>query len=310
MSDGNAELLGGIEAGGTKFVCAVGTRPDALRAVTRFATSDDADATLAQAVEFFRQQKEALGPVAAVGIGSFGPLDLDPSSPSWGHVTTTPKPGWRGFDVAGTVGRALGVPVGFDTDVAAAALAEHRWGAAQDVSDVVYVTVGTGIGGGVLVGGEPVHGMVHPEMGHMLVPRHPDDVDFAGCCPFHGGACLEGLASGPAIAARWSTPAESLPPDHPAWDVEAYYLGTFAANLVLTLSPERIVIGGGVSKAPGLAAKVRARLVDALAGYVSTPQIEDSVDEYLVAPALGDDAGVAGALVLAARCLSREGVRS
>lgn len=303
MSAGSGPLLGGIEAGGTKFVCAVGTGPGDLRAVERFATSDDAAATLAQAIDFFRRQHLAHGPVEAVGIGSFGPVDLDPSSPTWGHIKTTPKPGWRGVDVAGAVGRELGVPVGFDTDVAAAALAEHRWGVARDARDVVYVTVGTGIGGGLLVDGRPVHGLIHPEMGHMFMPRHPDDLEFAGVCPFHGGACLEGLASGPALAVRWSAPAESLPPDHPAWDLEAFYLGTFAANLVLTLSPRRIVLGGGVSKAPDLLPKVRQRLVDALAGYVSSPQIEQQVDKYLVAPSLGDEAGVVGALVLAEHSL-------
>lgn len=291
-------LFGGIEAGGTKFVCAVGTGPDDVRAVARFATSEDAAATLARAVGFFRAQTAELGPLAAVGVGCFGPVDLDRSSPTWGHVTTTPKRGWRHLDVAGAVGASLGVPVAFDTDVAAAALAEHRWGAARDVSDVVYVTVGTGIGGGALVGGRPVHGLVHPEMGHMLVPRHPDDAKFEGVCPFHGGACLEGLASGPALAARWATPSEELPADHPAWDVEAFYLGTLAANLVLILSPERIIFGGGVSKAPGLLARIRRRMTAALAGYVSAPGVGTETDGYLVAPAFGDMAGVLGALAL------------
>lgn len=302
---GTRPLLGGIEAGGTKFVCAVGTGPEDLRAVTRFATGEDAAATLDRAIGFFRARQEEMGLIEALGIASFGPVDLDPASPTWGHITTTPKPGWRDVDIAGTVGRALEVPVGFDTDVAAAALAEHRWGAARGVSNVVYVTVGTGIGGGVLVGGRPVHGLVHPEMGHMLLPRHPEDGDFGGSCPWHDGACAEGLASGPALAGRWAVPAEELPPDHPAWDLEAYYLGTLAANLVVTLSPERLIFGGGVSKAPGLLGKVRERLATALAGYVDVPQIDDQVERYLVAPALGDRAGVAGAIALAEGRLER-----
>ena len=299
--------MGGIEAGGTKCVCAVGTGPDDLRAEVRFATTDDARATLARAIDFFRRAERDLGPIAALGIASFGPVDLDPVSPTWGSITSTPKPGWRRVDIAGTLGRALGVPIGFDTDVVGAALAEHRWGAARDVSDIVYVTVGTGIGGGVLVGGRPVHGLVHPELGHMLVPRHPDDLDFTGHCPFHGGACLEGLASGPALAERWSRPPEELPSDHPAWEIEAFYLGTLAANLVLMLSPQRLIFGGGVAKAPGLLDLTRARLVDALGGYVRASVITERVDDYLVAPALGDRAGVAGALALANDARSRHG---
>ena len=196
-------IVGGIEAGGTKFVCAVGTGPGDLRAVERFPTTTPEE-TLGRAIAYFRDR-----PVAAVGVGSFGPVDVDPDSPTWGHVTSTPKPGWQGADVAGGVARALGVPVGFDTDVNAAALAEHRWGAAQGLDTFVYLTVGTGIGGGGLIAGRRLHGLTHPEMGHIRVPRVPGD-DFAGVCPYHGD-CWEGLASGPAIEARWGPPRPTFP---------------------------------------------------------------------------------------------------
>lgn len=285
-------LYGGIEAGGTKFVCAVGTGPDDVRAIERFPTTAP-EATLGQAVDFFRAHE-----VRAVGIGSFGPVDLRAGSPSYGHITTTPKPGWAHVDFAGTVAGALGVPVGFDTDVNAAALGEHRWGAAQGLDTFVYLTVGTGIGGGGMVRGRRMRGLVHPEMGHLLVPRAAGD-DFAGTCPYHGD-CLEGLASGPAIEARWGAPAETLPPDHPAWALEAHYLGRALVNLVLTLSPERLILGGGVMSQPHLLSQVRAVLRDELAGYVDHPVFsEDGLAGYVVPPALGDRAGVLGALALA-----------
>lgn len=288
------ELLGGIEAGGTKFVCAVGTGPDDLRAVERFPTTTP-DETLARAVAFFRARDP---PVAAVGIGSFGPADVDPGSPTWGHVTSTPKPHWGGADVAGPVALALGVPVGFDTDVNAAALAEHRWGAAQGLGTFVYLTVGTGIGGGAFVGGRRVHGLTHPEMGHLRLPRVAGD-DFEGVCPYHGD-CWEGLANGPAIEARWGTAPPDLPDDHAAWPLEARYLALGVVNLVLTLSPERVVMGGGVMSAGGLFPRVRAEVQRLLNGYVQAPVLLDGIDGYVVPPGLGDRAGVLGALALAA----------
>ena len=287
-------LLGGIEAGGTKFVCAVGTGPDDLRAVERFPTTTP-DETLARAVAFFEAQPE---PVPAVGIGSFGPADVDPDSPTWGHVTSTPKPGWGGADVAGPVARALGVPVGFDTDVNAAALAEHRWGAAQDLGTFVYLTVGTGIGGGAFVGGRRAHGLTHPEMGHLRLPRVDGD-DFEGVCPYHGD-CWEGLANGPAIEARWGTAPPDLPDDHPAWALEARYLALGVVNLVLTLSPQRVVMGGGVMSGGRLFPAVRAEVQRLLNGYVQAPALLDDIDGYVVPPGLGGQAGVLGALALAA----------
>lgn len=290
-------LYGGIEAGGTKFVCGVGTGPDDLRAETRFATTTP-DATLGRAIEFLRRQQELHGRLAAVGIGCFGPLDLDRGSPAWGTITSTPKPGWRGADVAGTVGRALGVPVAFDTDVNGAALGEQLWGAARGLDSCVYVTVGTGIGGGGIAGGRLLHGLVHPEMGHMLVPHDLAADPFPGCCPFHGD-CLEGLASGPAIEKRWGRAAEELAEDHPAWELEAGYLAAMAMNLVTVLSPRRIILGGGVMQQRQLFAAVRRGLQELLAGYVESPAIVADVDSFVVPPALGARAGLLGALALA-----------
>ncbi|WP_420455655.1 ROK family protein [Rubrivirga sp.] len=282
-------IVGGIEAGGTKFVCAVGTGPGDLRAVERFPTTTPEE-TLSRAVAFFERQPE---PVAAVGIGTFGPADVDPDSPTYGRITTTPKPGWRGADVAGAVGRALGVPVAFDTDVNAAALGEHRWGAARDLDTFVYLTIGTGIGGGGFVGGRRLHGRTHPEMGHVRVPRHPDD-GFEGVCPFHGD-CWEGLANGPAIEARWGQPADRLPPDHPAWPIEAHYVALGIVNLVLTVSPRRVILGGGVMNQRHLFPLIRQEVQALLGGYVDLP---DSLDDLIVPPALGGRAGVLGAIAL------------
>ncbi len=296
-------LWGGVEAGGTKFVCAVGTGPDDLRAEARFATTDPGE-TLGRTVEFFRAATREHGELAGLGVACFGPVDLDPESATWGHVTTTPKPGWAGADVAGTLGRELGVPVAFDTDVNGAALGEQRWGAARGLDTLVYVTVGTGIGGGGLVAGAPMHGLLHPEMGHLVVPRHPDDA-FAGVCPFHGD-CLEGLASGPALEARAGARGETLADDHPVWTLEAHYLAVLATNLTLILSPQRLIMGGGVMRRRRLYDLVRRGLCRRLAGYLKTPEIVEHVGRYLVPPLLGERAGVLGAIALARRRTERE----
>ncbi len=287
-------LFGGIEAGGTKFVCAVGTGPDDLRTVVQFPTTTP-DETLGRAVEFFRSQP---GPLGAVGIGSFGPVDPDPRSPSFGHITSTPKPGWQGTDVAGQIRAALGVPIGFDTDVSAAALGEHRWGAAQDVDSFIYLTVGTGIGGGAIVAGQVLHGLMHPEMGHILIPHDRQRDPFPGNCGFHAD-CLEGLAAGPAIEARWGQRGEALPPDHPAWELEAHYLGLGLADFIMVLSPQRIVMGGGVMKVTRLFPLLRAEVREVLHGYVRAREILENVEAYIVPPGLGDRAGVLGAIALA-----------
>jgi fructokinase len=293
-------LYGAIEAGGTKFVCAVGTGPGALVAQTRFATRGPAE-TLQQAVDFFAAQQAEHGRLAAVGIGCFGPVDPRPGSPTYGFITSTPKPGWANTDVVGPIRRTLGVQVAFDTDVNAAALGEWRWGAARGARNCLYLTVGTGIGGGVLVAGRPLHGLVHPELGHIPLPHDRAADPFAGCCPFHGD-CLEGLASGPAMRARWGQPAETLPPDHPGWALEAHYLALALASFVCTLSPERVVLGGGVMQQAQLFPLIRAGVRAGLNGYVRSPALEPGpagLDVYLVPPGLGQQAGVLGALALA-----------
>lgn len=298
MTDGHRQLYGGIEAGGTKFVCVVGSGPDDIRAEQRIATTTP-DETLVAVRRFFADAREVHGPIAALGVGSFGPVDLRPGSPRFGWITSTPKPGWADTDLVGPLRDAFGVPVAFDTDVNAAAVGEWRWGAAQGLSSVLYLTIGTGIGGGALVDGRPIHGLVHPEMGHVRVPHDVAADPFKGCCPFHGD-CLEGLASGPAIQARWGAPAESLSPDHPAWALEAQYLALALHNYVCTLSPERIVIGGGVAGVSGLLAQVRRALGELLNGYICTTALTDELDAYVVPPGLGSRSGVLGAMALAA----------
>ena len=271
-------LFGAIEAGGTKFVCGVGTGPEDLR-ILRIPTTSP-DATVQKAVAFFLQQP----PLDAIGIGSFGPVNL-----RTGHITSTPKPGWQNYDLAGAVRQALQVPVKFDTDVNAAALGESRWGAAQGLSDFVYLTVGTGIGGGAMVHEELVRGQMHPEMGHIRIPHDRDRDPFPGCCPYHED-CLEGLASGPAIEARWGCPPETLAPDHAAWNLEAHYLALALNNWTCVLSPQKIIIGGGVMQ-PGLFELVETELKQLLNGYMPAPQVAP--------PGLGSRSGVLGALVLA-----------
>jgi fructokinase len=283
-------MLGAIEAGGTKFVCGIGTGPEDLTTVQIATTSPEA--TTAAAIEFL--QKESGGRLDAVGIASFGPVDLRCDSPTYGYITSTPKAGWRDFDLAGTVRRALGVPVGFDTDVNGAALGEARWGAAQGLSDFVYLTVGTGIGGGALVADRVLHGLMHPEMGHIRVPHDRTEDPFPGCCPFHGD-CLEGLASGPAMQARWGLPARELPPDHPAWYLEAHYLALGLATWTCSLSPKRFVLGGGVMEQEQLFPMIEQELRCLLNGYIQLPEL------YVMPAALGARAGVLGALVLAMR---------
>ena len=243
-------LFGAIEAGGTKFVCLVGSGPDDIRAETRFPTTTP-DSTLRNALEFLRAEQARQGSLAAVGIAAVGTVELQRRSPTYGFITSTPKPGWANVDIAGAARAALNRPVGFDTDVNAAGLAEWRWGAAQGLDSALYLTVGTGIGGGGLMDGRLLHGLVHPEMGHIRIPHDLDADPFPGACPFHGD-CLEGLASGPAMRARWQQAAEDLPDDHPAWPLQARYLALAVVNFVCTLSPQRIVIGGGVMSQPRL----------------------------------------------------------
>ncbi len=296
-------LVGGIEAGGTKFVCAVGTGPDDIRAETRFAT-ETPDETIAQCIDFFRRQQAEQGPLAAVGIASFGPVDPNPASDRFGYITSTPKPGWRDTDFGGRIRRDLGVPVGFDTDVNVAALGEARWGAAQGLDTFLYLTVGTGIGGGGLVNGRMMHGLIHPEMGHVRIPHDRAEDPFPGRCPFHGD-CLEGLACGPAIEDRWEKSARDLPPDHPAWSLEAKYLALALVNYICTFSPQRIIMGGGVMDQQQLFPLIRSEVQRLLAGYVQDPAVLQQIDRYIVPPGLGNRAGVLGAIALAQAQVAR-----
>lgn len=291
------QYVGGIEAGGTKFVCAVGTGPDDVRAEARFPTTTP-DETIGRAVAFFREQEARYGRPAAIGIASFGPLDPNPASPTFGYITTTPKPYWANIDLAGAVRDALNVPIGFDTDVNIAGLGEWRWGAAKGLSNFIYLTIGTGIGGGVLIDGKPVHGLIHPELGHIPLP-HDRLVDpYPGRCPFHGD-CLEGMAAGPAIGERWGRPAVELPADHPAWQLEAHYLALALQGFICTLSPERIILGGGVMEQPQLFPLVRRKVREYLNGYVQSPALLLDNAAYIVPPGLGNRAGVLGAFVQA-----------
>lgn len=290
------QLYGGVEAGGTKFVCALGSGPDDLHAESRFPTTTP-DETIGRVVGFFREHASA-GQLAAVGIASFGPVGVDRAAPRFGHVFDTTKPSWSDVDFLGRVQQALGVPVSIDTDVNGAALGEQRWGAAQGLHTFVYLTVGTGIGGGGMVGGQLIHGLLHPEIGHMRVPHDRSSDPYAGWCSFHGD-CWEGLACGPAIAARWGQPAHALPLDHPAWELEAHYLALGLHNLICTISPQRIVLGGGVIEQRQLLPMVRQKVQALLNGYLQVPAILSDIDHYIVPPALGNRAGVLGAIALA-----------
>lgn len=293
----SAHLLGGVEAGGTKLVCVIGRRPDAIAASTRIDVTDPAT-TLAAAVAFFTGAEARGLRIDALGIGSFGPIELDPGSPRYGHLKPTPKPGWSGADMVGPFA-ALGVPVALDTDVDAAALGEGRWGAGRGLRSYVYLTVGTGIGGGAVVDGEVLRGVGHPEMGHVTVPRAKGDA-FDGICPFHGD-CLEGMASGPALAARFGRRAELLGADEQREAVRlvAHYLAGGIAAISYVLAPERVIVGGGVAELPGLVEAVGTAVAERFGGYL----VGDAhgAPGFIVRPELGAMAGSAGALVLAER---------
>lgn len=289
-------VFGGIEAGGTKFVCAVGTGPEDIRAETRFPTTTPEE-TVGRAIAFFRQEA-AKTPLAAVGVAAFGPVDLNPRSSTYGYITTTPKPGWAHYNFAGTLHSALGIPVGFDTDVNGAALGEARWGAAQGLDTFLYLTIGTGVGGGGLVNGQLMHGLVHPEMGHIILRRDPQVDPFSGTCPYHKD-CLEGLACGPAVHRRWNQDPAGLPDDHPAWALEAGYIAQALASYIFILSPQRIILGGGIMKKEFLFPMIRRGVQEILNGYVQADAIVHGIDEYIVPPGLPDRSGVVGAIALA-----------
>ncbi len=292
------ELLAGIEAGGTKFVCAVGTSPQEIKARRIIPTTMPGE-TIDKAIAFFRSHSGLGDRVRALGIGSFGPLDLDPRSPTFGTMTTPPKAGWADVDLIGPFQRSLDIPVGLDTDVNVAALGEWQYGAARDIDTVLYLTVGTGIGGGGVIHGMRMRGLSHPEMGHIRIPHDLERDPFPGCCPYHRD-CLEGLASGPAIGKRWDATPESLADDHPAWSLEAHYLALGIAAFICVISPQRVVVGGGVLRRSGLLGKIRQDVRETLGGYLRHPSLLGELDTYIVAPGLGEDSGIVGALALAA----------
>ncbi|MBU0929390.1 MAG: ROK family protein [Spirochaetes bacterium] len=298
-------LLAAIEAGGTKFALGLlesrgdGASLEAAPAIIETARIPTGypDETVRAVADWFAGAFGRYGRAERLGVASFGPLSGRFGQASWGKLGPTPKPGWAGFDLPGELRSRLGLDPAVDTDVNAAALAEGLWGASRGLSDHVYVTVGTGVGGGVVSNGKLLHGAGHPETGHVPVPREPGD-GYPGRCPFHG-CCLEGMASGPAVAERWGAPAESLPPDHPAWDLEARYLASGFVPLVLALATERIVLGGGLGSAPGLAERVRVRLAERLAGYAPRLDEPGAMDAFVVPPGLGGHAGLLGAAALA-----------
>jgi fructokinase len=291
-------LYGAIEAGGTKFVCAAGYGPteliESLRAEIPTSTPP---VTLRAIAAFFERARQERGPLAGIGIAAFGPVDLDPRSRTWGRILATPKSGWSGVSLVEPLER-FGCPITIDTDVNAAALAEGCLGAGIGARSLAYVTVGTGIGGGVVVDGRSMKGMLHPEMGHILVRRDARDADFAGTCPFHGD-CLEGLASGPALVARWKAPVESWPETHPGLEIAGGYLGQLAATIALMVSCERIVFGGGVMSGGRLLAFIRQAADRQLNGYLPIQARAGGFERYIAAAALGNLAGLTGAMLLA-----------
>lgn len=292
-----AALYAGVEAGGTKFVCALGSGPEDLRAQVAFPTTNPRE-TLQRVAEFLQQGTAQHGPIAAIGVAAFGPLDPNPASPTYGYITSTPKPGWANFNFVGALQEKFSLPVGFDTDVNGAALGEWRWGVAQGLDTFIYLTIGTGIGGGGMVNGQLMHGLLHPEMGHIRLHHDWQADPYAGWCPFHGD-CFEGLAAGPAIERRWGQRAETLSDDHPAWDLEVLYIAQGLANFICILSPQRIILGGGVMQQAHLFPRIRKQVQVLLNCYVQSPQVLHHVDQYILPPGLGGRAGVLGAIALA-----------
>jgi fructokinase len=318
MKQTSTNIYGGIEAGGTKFICAVGTSPAGLF-IKRIETSTP-QTTLDEVIKFFKPYttKEASRRVVAIGIASFGPLDLKKESPRYGYITNTPKPGWMNVNLAGIINNTLGIPVAIDTDVNGAALGEQEWGVAQGLKTFVYVTLGTGIGGGGIINGDLMHGLVHPEMGHIRIPLDKDDKPgFKGSCKFHqcdqGYGCWEGLASGISMQQRWGKHPKEIKENDKnyirAWELEANYIAIGIYNLICTLSPQRIILGGGIMNHPNLLEKVQQRVEKLLNKYVPALDSLKKIKNYLVRPALIDGksnivlSGVLGAIVLAKRRL-------
>jgi fructokinase len=283
-------LFGALEAGGTKMVLAIGNEHGEILEQVSIPT-ETPDITIPKIINFF-QSKE----IKALGIGSFGPIDLNKQSPTYGYITSTPKLAWANYNIVGEIKEALQIPIGFDTDVNGSALGEATWGSTKDVASSIYITVGTGIGVGVFQNGSLLHGMLHPEGGHILLNKHPKDT-FHGVCPYHPN-CFEGLASGPSIEKRWGKKAIELKENSNVWEMEAYYLAQAIVNYILTLSPHRIVLGGGVMHQEQLFPLIRKQVNELLNGYVKTPELEN-LDEYIVPAALNDNQGIMGCIQLA-----------
>jgi len=291
------EVFGGIETGGTKFVCLVASDPEHLIAECRIATTTP-DETIHQVKDFFSPFIKE-GDLKAIGIAAFGPLDLNQDSPTYGYITTTPKPGWMNIDLLGEIKNELKIPVAFETDVNAAAFGEQYWNKEnRQLDPFLYMTVGTGIGVGVIVNGAPLHGLIHAEAGHSTIPHNFEKDPFPGICPFHGD-CLEGLASGYSMYKRWGQIPESLPDSHPAWEIEADYLALALVNLIYAYSPQKIILGGGVFQHPGLIKSVRLKVQSINNGYIQSSRISDQIDDYIQLPALGNRSGALGAIALA-----------
>jgi fructokinase len=290
------QLYGGIEGGGTKFVCIVGSGPENIIEQTRIETTTP-DETFQKAIQFFKPYTDQ-EKIKSIGIGSFGPLDLNPDSPTYGFITSTPKPGWSNTDVLGTIQRELKVKATIDTDVNAAALGEFRWGASPGLDPLLYLTIGTGIGGGYIKDGKTLVGLHHPEMGHIRIPHDLKRDPFSGGCPFHGD-CFEGLASGPAIEKRFGARGETISDHDPFWDIEADYIGSALSNFILILSPKRIILGGGIMGRAFLFPLIRRKVLETLNGYVESESLLKEIDEYIVPPALGNQSGSLGAIALA-----------
>jgi fructokinase len=292
-------IVGGIEAGGTKCECVIGSGPDDIRAKVRIPTADP-QTTIGELLRFITEYQNSNECLSALGIASFGPLDLAPDSPMYGTIASTTKPGWSNTPILTTFQEALNIPVTIDTDVNVAAFGEYIWGAAKGLEYFIYLTVGTGIGGGGMINGKLMHGLTHPEMGHVRVPQDKRIDPFDGVCPFHGN-CLEGLASGPALEKRWGRKSETLEDDHPAWQLEARYLGYGLVNYICTLSPQKIILGGGVMQKRHLYPRLRSEVAALLNGYITSDILVDRLDDYICPPTLGTMAGLSGAMALALR---------
>jgi fructokinase len=288
----NTPLFGCIEAGGTKFIVGIVSGPDDIRETIRIDTTTP-EQTIGATLNWLKAAEDRHGSLSAIGIASFGPLELDRKADNWGYITATTKPGWSNTDFAARIAREMLVRVGFDTDVNGAALAEAYWGAGMGQKVSVYLTIGTGIGGGAIIDGRSLHGLSHPEMGHIRPQRHKDDLNFAGVCPFHGD-CLEGLASGPAIKARWGKSLSELPIDHPAHDIIAFYLAQMVVTLQSIMEPGRVILGGGVMGTQGLIERVQHS-----ANKLGSSYFRGKAHEIIVLPGLGERAGILGALALA-----------